>query len=215
MYREISKEELIEAMNNSSSRTQVIANLNLPYTGTANKFIRELIQQYNISETEYYNSRRNNCLVNKVSKEKLQEIIDTSNTYKEILEKLGYKDVAGSAYRTLKDNIVKLKLDTSNLIHRRTSSYTFNSDAQVFCKDSKVTQACLRKRVLKKKIIPYECAICGNKGEWNGKPLTLTLDHKNGNRTDNRIENLQFVCPNCDHQQSTFCSKNKQRYYKM
>ena len=40
MYREISKEELIEAMNNSSSRTQVIANLNLPYTGTANKFIR-------------------------------------------------------------------------------------------------------------------------------------------------------------------------------
>lgn len=46
------------------------------------------------------------------------------------------------------------------------------------------------------------------------KPLTLTLDHANGNRMDNRLENLRFVCPNCDRQQDTYGSKNKIRYFK-
>ena len=43
---------------------------------------------------------------------------------------------------------------------------------------------------------------------WNNKELTLTLDHINGNNTDDRIENLQWVCPNCDRQLDTFGSKN-------
>lgn len=41
--------------------------------------------------------------------------------------------------------------------------------------------------------------------EWQGKTLKLSLDHINGVWTDNRIENLRFVCPNCDRQLMTFC----------
>ena len=47
-----------------------------------------------------------------------------------------------------------------------------------------------------------------------GRPLTLTLDHINGDHNDNRIENLQFICPNCDSQQDTYCYKNKHKYVK-
>lgn len=36
----------------------------------------------------------------------------------------------------------------------------------------------------------------------------MTLDHINGNNTDDRLENLRWVCPNCDRQLDTFCSKN-------
>ena len=36
--------------------------------------------------------------------------------------------------------------------------------------------------------------------EWNGKPLKLILDHKNGNNSDDRHENLRFLCPNCNSQ---------------
>lgn len=215
MYREISKEELIKAMKLAKSRRQTITNLNLPQTGTANKFVRELIQKYGINEKEYYNGKKNDCLLSKFSKEEIQQAINNSTTYKEVLERLGYNNVAGSAYRTLKNHIIELELDVSNLTHRATNPFTPNTDEQVFCEHSQVTQSCLRNRVLKKNLIPYVCAICGQPPEWNGKPLTLTLDHKNGNRTDNRLENLQFVCPNCDHQQSTFCSKNKQRYYNL
>ena len=177
--------------------------------------MRELIQEYGINEKEYYNGKKKDCLLSKFSKEEIQQVINNSTTYKEVLERLGYNNVAGSAYRTLKNHIIELELDVSNLTHKATNPFTPNTDEQVFCEHSQVTQSCLRNRVLKKNLIPYVCAICGQPPEWNGKPLTLTLDHKDGNRTNNRLENLQFVCPNCDHQQSTFCSKNKQRYYNL
>ena len=44
---------------------------------------------------------------------------------------------------------------------------------------------------------------------WNGKELKLILDHKNGVSGDNRPANLQFLCPNCNSQQSTHGGSNK------
>ena len=43
---------------------------------------------------------------------------------------------------------------------------------------------------------------------WNGKLLTLQLDHINGNNTDNTVGNLRVVCPNCHTQTDTYGSKN-------
>jgi hypothetical protein len=53
----------------------------------------------------------------------------------------------------------------------------------------------------------YCCNVCGI-SEWQGKPLTLWVDHIDGDATNNRPENFQLVCPNCDSQQPTFGAKN-------
>jgi hypothetical protein len=37
---------------------------------------------------------------------------------------------------------------------------------------------------------------------WNGKPFAPILDHANGNNSDNRPENLRYLCPICDSQQT-------------
>ncbi|MDV3426909.1 MAG: HNH endonuclease [Bacillota bacterium] len=81
------------------------------------------------------------------------------------------------------------------------------TEAEVFCKDSEVSQDTLRHRFLKKNLVEYKCAICGLK-EWQGKELTLRLDHIDGDNHNNVIENLRWLCPNCDSIQNTYCGKN-------
>ena len=58
--------------------------------------------------------------------------------------------------------------------------------------------------------IPYKCDICGIVN-WNGGEIKLQIHHKDGNRLNNEIENLQILCPNCHSQTDTWCSKNRKQ----
>jgi hypothetical protein len=55
----------------------------------------------------------------------------------------------------------------------------------------------------------YKCSSCGIGEEWNGKPLTLEIDHVDGKAYNNTLENLRIICPNCHSQTDTYKSKNK------
>lgn len=58
------------------------------------------------------------------------------------------------------------------------------------------------------------CMVCEQSGEWNGKPLTIQLDHIDGNSDINTLENTRLLCPNCHSQTKTFCSKGAGNRYK-
>lgn len=49
----------------------------------------------------------------------------------------------------------------------------------------------------------YCCEVCGIT-EYNGKPITLQVDHIDGDRENNTLENLRFICPNCHTQTKTW-----------
>jgi len=52
------------------------------------------------------------------------------------------------------------------------------------------------------------CCTCG-RNTWNGKPLVLEVEHKDGNSENNSFENLALICPNCHSQTDTYKAKNK------
>lgn len=73
----------------------------------------------------------------------------------------------------------------------------------------------LKRRLLKEGLLLNQCAGCGTDPIWRDKPLVLQLEHKNGIKTDNRLENLELLCPNCHSQTDTFCGKNTKRKIKV
>jgi len=63
----------------------------------------------------------------------------------------------------------------------------------------------VKKHLIQSGLLDHRCAECGAEPIWNGKPLVLILDHINGINNDNQLENLRFLCPNCNSQTTTFC----------
>jgi 5-methylcytosine-specific restriction endonuclease McrA len=89
------------------------------------------------------------------------------------------------------------------------NQHTKTPNKKLFVKDSTYrNRAALKQRILKDNLLPYFCFLCNNKGTWKNKKLVLILDHVNGKRDDHRLENLRFVCPNCDSQLPTYKSRN-------
>lgn len=97
-----------------------------------------------------------------------------------------------------------------------------SSRNQLVYSERKINAATLRRLFLKWRAtqnLPLRCdepTCCFHTQslEWNGKPLPLILDHKNGVNSDNRPKNLRFLCPNCDSQLETRAGGNKGRVKK-
>lgn len=141
------------------------------------------------------------ALVDKYSIEELQNLAKQANSYKDLVKLLGYSSSNGNVYKTVQKRIEQYNIDIS---HFQEYHAIKRNEENVFCQDSTASQKVLREWYLKGKYTEYKCAICGLPAKWQGKPLTLTLDHKNGINGDNRLENLRWVCPNCDRQLPTY-----------
>ena len=150
----------------------------------------------------------------KLSDEQFVELLKKSSTISEVLFKLGYTVKGNSwGYSQVKRRMDDLNLDYS--IFKGKSAVIKPGRLNNVKKEDILKENCkhqrtvLRRYVIKNNLIPYKCAICGCT-EWQGKTLSLELDHINGINNDNRLENLRFLCPNCHSQTSTYGSRNQQ-----
>lgn len=150
----------------------------------------------------------------------LQNLLDTKNTFVEVFEGIGIPKASlyGSYYPRLKARILKDGLDMTSFAARnkeymkvvRSEGMPRLRDDEYFVRKSSPGGG-LKARVIKTKAIEYKCKFCGNDGFHNGKKLSLQLDHISGDKSDNRLTNLRFLCPNCHSQTDTFCSKKNMR----
>jgi len=71
------------------------------------------------------------------------------------------------------------------------------------------TSSRIRKYIVEK--FNNTCQSCGQEAIHNGKPLSMQLEHIDGNSRNNKEENLSLLCPNCHTQTEFYGSKNKGR----
>mgnify|MGYP000708231335 FL=1 len=151
----------------------------------------------------------------KLSDEQFVELLKKSSTISEVLFKLGYSVKGNSwGFAKIRQRMSDLNLDGSvfkgkSPITKYGSLHKINA-SDILKPNCKHARSVLRRYVIKNNLIPYRCAICGCV-EWQGRTLSLELDHINGINNDNRIENLRFLCPNCHSQTTTYGSRNQQR----
>ena len=150
----------------------------------------------------------------KLSDEQFVELLKKSSTISEVLFKLGYTVKGNSwGYSQVKRRMDDLNLDYSIFKGKsaviKTDRLNNVKKEDILKENCKHQRTVLRRYVIKNNLIPYKCAICGCI-EWQGKTLSLELDHINGINNDNRLENLRFLCPNCHSQTSTYGSRNQQ-----
>jgi len=149
----------------------------------------------------------------KLTDEEFLNLVKSSLNISEVLFKLGLTTVGNSwGYSQVKQRMTDLNL-TGKDFRGKNTTHIEKSDKidpkKLLCENSRHQRTVLRKYLIKHDLVSYKCAICGIK-EWQGKTLSLELDHINGVNNDNRLENLRFLCPNCHSQTTTYGAKNKQ-----
>jgi len=149
----------------------------------------------------------------KISKESIIQTINESNSIGEVISKLGLNVIAGGGYRTFKQRVVEENIDITTLTERSKKRKINNllELEDIFVRNSlyRGVNQRLKKMLIQRFGFEDKCKLCGIDSKWNGKELSLQLDHINGVNNDNRIENLRILCPNCHSQTETYCGKAK------
>lgn len=104
----------------------------------------------------------------------------------------------------------KIKTNGSGKHFRGLVEYNKNRrfpDEQVFVENSSYQRGKIKDRIIKQKLLPFICDECKMEPVWNNKNLVFILDHKNGIHNDHRLQNLRFLCPNCNSQTDTFSGR--------
>ncbi|HRY62876.1 MAG TPA: HNH endonuclease signature motif containing protein [Candidatus Paceibacterota bacterium] len=147
----------------------------------------------------------------------LSDAVKNSKSIRQVIDKLGLVP-AGGNYEQLKKYIKQEGLNTGHFTGK-----VWNKGLRgigkprvplfkILTKDSPFQSFKLKKRLFAEGIKSRNCELCGwAKTAMDGR-LPLELDHINGNKFDNRIENLRILCPNCHSLQPTHRGRNQKRY---
>lgn len=154
-------------------------------------------------------SRRSPALI-EISGEELRAAALGARSLAEILRRLQLP-VTAASYRALRDQLAHREIDVSGLPgvawRRGRQDLPRVPLEQLLVVGRARSVGHLKRRLIRESVLAARCATCGI-AERLGHPAPLELDHINGDRRDNRIENLRLLCPNCHTLTPTYRGRN-------
>ena len=206
----LSREDFAAIVLKSSSFNDLYRHLGFGDNGSLRGVILEKIKDLNI-DISHFGRKKEDC---PEYVEKVKECIKNSRSIFEVIRLLGERST-GSGHQKIRRIVKKNNIDISHLKGRGWNGNNIKKPLEDILKyGSNIESSHLKKRLLKEDKINNECNRCGI-SEWQGEHLSLILDHINGDHLDNRIENLQLLCPNCNSLTDTFGGRNIGRVGKL
>lgn len=181
--------------------------LGLAYHGKSINTLRTWCARWGI-ETAHLRTQRSHR--HRYTDEEARQAIANSYSWSEALRKLGYCHT-GANPRTLKKRAREWGISTEYF-----DRYARLRDAarrlsppleEILVRGSTYSQAALKRRLYEAGLKRPQCELCGQDENWRGRRMSMILDHVNGVRDDNRLENLRIVCPNCAATLDTHCGR--------
>ena len=145
--------------------------------------------------------------------ENLIEAVKSSTSIRAVIKKLALKP-AGGNYSFVNENIRRLNLDKSHFKGKAWNkglSYRSKTreDIGVLLRKGSIVQSYkLKRRLFDEGLKIPQCELCGWQQKTPDDRIPVELDHINGDNTDNRLENLRILCPNCHSLQPTHRGRN-------
>lgn len=139
------------------------------------------------------------------SLDEISDIVKSSYSNREVARKLGYAVDGGSTMASLKKMYQELDLDISHFKGQGWNKENYNYDTFTNGTKKKKGKSTTQPLIA---LRGRRCECCGLT-EWMGRAINLEVHHKDGNRSNNDLDNLQLLCPNCHSYTPTFRRKNQ------
>ncbi|MFE7126023.1 HNH endonuclease signature motif containing protein [Streptomyces sp. NPDC057617] len=209
--RSYAKEVLEEAAANSHSIREMFEYMGIPPSDGPYGHIRKKLDRFGIDTSHF--TRRYGQHAGILPLDELAPAVTSSMSLAGVTHLLGLPD-GGASRALVKRSIAAHGLSSAHFTgqaHKRGVPSARRKPAaeilRCLAPGAPRTKTALLRRALDEAGVPRVCDECGTGDTWQGRRLVLEIDHISGDRLDNRIGNLRYLCPSCHSQTSTFAKR--------
>ena len=208
--RKYTDDQLKASLASARNMRELLISLGLVPRGGNYETVWRRISKLDLDASHFHQFQRGKTL-RSFSDEEIRDAVRSSRSLAQVLRRLRIRP--GGTQGRLKIRIEELGIDTRHFVGaawRRgsTTPVVPPSPLEVLLVAGAFRRTShLKARLIQEGVKDARCETC-HREDWNGKPIPLELDHINGRRDDNRLENLRLLCPNCHAQTATYRGRN-------